>query len=40
MKEHKDDKALKEEDKPEKEKPKQKPKELVSNNYIITNIHF
>ena len=38
MKEHKDDTTTrKDEDKPEKEKPKQKYKELVSNN-IITNI--
>lgn len=37
MKEHKDDTTRKDEDKPEKEKPKQKYKELVSNN-IITNI--
>jgi hypothetical protein len=36
MKEHKDDITRKDEDKPEKEKPKQKYKELVSN--IITNI--
>ena len=36
MKAHKDDITRKDEDKPEKEKPKQKYKELVSN--IITNI--
>ena len=33
MKEHKDDKTRKDNVKPDKEKPKQKPKELVSKHH-------